>query len=128
MEDVEGFLDPYFAVLRHEVERTGGLVAKFTGDGVMALFGAITAHEDDPERAVRCGLAICERVAELAGELHVRVGVTTGEAMVTLPADSHPDAIGDVINTAARLEAAAPTDGVLVDAWHLPRDSTRDHL
>jgi len=47
----------------------------------------------------------------------VRVGITTGEAMVTLPADGHPDAIGDVINTAARLEAAAPTDGVLVDAW-----------
>ena len=65
VEDVEGFLDPYFAVLREEVERTGGLVAKFTGDGVMALFGALTAHEDDPERAVRCGLAICERVGDL---------------------------------------------------------------
>ena len=52
VEDVEGFLDPYFAVLRREVERTGGLVAKLTGDGVMALFGAVTAHEDDPERAV----------------------------------------------------------------------------
>jgi hypothetical protein len=47
----------------------------------------------------------------------VRVGVTTGEAMITLPAGGHPGAIGDVINTAARLEAAAPTDGVLVDAW-----------
>jgi class 3 adenylate cyclase len=117
VEDVEGFLDPYFAVLREEVERTGGLVAKFTGDGVMALFGAITAHEDDPERAVRCGLAICERVGDLRGDLHVRVGITTGEAMVTLPTDGHPDAIGDVINTAARLEAAAPPDGVLVDAW-----------
>jgi class 3 adenylate cyclase len=117
VEDVEGFLDPYFAVLREEVERTGGLVAKFTGDGVMALFGALVAHEDDPERAVRCGLSICERVRDLAGELHVRVGITTGEAMVTLPADGHPDAIGDVINTAARLEAAAPIDGVLVDAW-----------
>jgi class 3 adenylate cyclase len=117
VEDVEGFLDPYFAVLREEVERTGGLIAKFTGDGVMALFGALIAHEDDPERAVRCGLSICERVGDLAGELHVRVGITTGEAMVTLPADGHPDAIGDVINTAARLEAAAPHDGVLVDAW-----------
>ena len=117
VEDVERFLDPYFAVLREEIERTGGLVAKFTGDGVMALFGALVAHEDDPERAVRCGLAICERVGDLAGELHVRVGITTGEAMVTLPAEGHPDAIGDVINTAARLEAAAPTDGVLVDGW-----------
>ncbi len=117
VEDVEGFLDPYLAVLREEVERKGGLVAKFTGDGVMALFGAVMAHEDDPERAVRCGLAICERVGDLSRGLHVRVGVTTGEALVTLPADGHPDAIGDVVNTAARLEAAAPTDGVLVDEW-----------
>ena len=117
VEDVEGFLDPYFAVLREEVERTGGLIAKFTGDGVMALFGAVTAHEDDPERAVRCGLSVCERVGDLSGELHVRVGITTGEAMVTLPTDGHPDAIGDVVNTAARLEAAAPHHGVLVDAW-----------
>ena len=61
VEDVEGFLAPYFSVLREQVERTGGVVAKFTGDGVMALFGALVAHEDDPERAVRCGLSICER-------------------------------------------------------------------
>ena len=47
----------------------------------------------------------------------MRVGVTTGEVLVTLPADGHPDAIGDVVNTAARLEAAAPMDGVLVDEW-----------
>ena len=47
-----------------EVERTGGVVAKFTGDGVMAVFGAVAAHEDDPERAVRSALGICERVAE----------------------------------------------------------------
>ncbi len=117
MEDVEGFLEPYFAVLREEVERTGGLVAKFTGDGVMALFGALVAHEDDPERTVRCGLSICERVGEMAGGLHVRVGITTGEVMVTLPVEGHPDAIGDVVNTAARLESAAAADGVLVDEW-----------
>ena len=52
------------SVLRSEVERTGGEVVKFTGDGVMAMFGAVTAHEDDPERAVRAALGICERVAE----------------------------------------------------------------
>ena len=56
VEDVEGFLAPYLAVLRSEVERTGGVVVKFTGDGVMAIFGAATAHEDDPERAVRSAL------------------------------------------------------------------------
>src|SRR6476661_2301206 len=59
VEDVEAFLAPYHAFLRGEVERTGGVVAKFVGDGVMALFGAPVAHEDDPERAVRCGIAIC---------------------------------------------------------------------
>ena len=64
VEDVEGFLAPYLGVLRSEVERTGGVVVKFTGDGVMAVFGAVTAHEDDPERAVRSALGICERVAE----------------------------------------------------------------
>ena len=76
VEDVEGFLEPYFAVLREEVERTGGLVAKFTGDGVMALFGALTAHEDDPERAVRCGAcrsvnasAICQASCTCASVL-----------------------------------------------------------
>ena len=117
VEDVEGFLEPYVAVLRREVERTGGLVAKLTGDGIMALFGAVTAHEDDPERAVRCGLSICERVGELGGGLHVRVGITTGEVLAMLGGDLHADAIGDVVNTAARLESAAPLDGVLVDAW-----------
>jgi class 3 adenylate cyclase/tetratricopeptide (TPR) repeat protein len=117
VEDVEGFLDPYVTVLRKQVERTGGVVAKFTGDGVMALFGAVAAHEDDPERAVRCGLAVCERMGELGGELHVRVGITTGEVLVMIDGDGHADAIGDVVNTAARLESAAPLDGVLVDGW-----------
>ena len=117
VEDVEGFLAPYLAVLRSEVERTGGVVAKSTGDGVMALFGAVTAHEDDPERAVRAGLGICERVAESGGELRVRVGVTSGEALVTLGTAGGVDAVGDVVNTAARLESAAPLDGVLVDEW-----------
>jgi class 3 adenylate cyclase len=80
VEDVKGFLAPYFDVLRSAVETTGGAVAKFTGDGVMALFGSSVAHEDDPERAVRAGLRICEGVSDLHdGALGVRVGVTTGE-------------------------------------------------
>ena len=66
------------------MEHTGGVGRKFTGDGVMALFGAIIAHEDDPERAVaRRSIRISDRVRGLAAELHVRVGVTTGEALVT---------------------------------------------
>jgi class 3 adenylate cyclase len=120
VEDVEEFLAPYHGLLRVEVERTGGVVAKFTGDGVMALFGAPVAHEDDPERAVRCAIAIRERLAETEGDqpdrLRVRVGVTTGESLVVL-SDGAVDAVGDVVNTAARLESAAPTDGVLVDEF-----------
>ena len=103
------------------------MVVKFTGDGVMAVFGAVAAHEDDPERAVRAGLGICERVAEAGdAELHVRVGVTTGEALVSHDPAGGVDAVGDVVNTAARLESAAPTDGVLVGGWSY-RPTTRAH-
>jgi predicted ATPase/class 3 adenylate cyclase len=122
VEDVEGFLAPYQAVLGGCVERTGGVVAKFTGDGVMAVFGGRVAHEDDAERAVRCALAIRDGLAEVErgggeGRLRVRVGITTGEALVSLGAGGSVDAVGDVVNTAARLESAAPMDGVLVDEW-----------
>ena len=76
VEDVEAFLAPYHRRLREEVERTGGVITKFVGDGMMALFGAPVAHEDDPERAVRSGLAICHTPADVlandADPLHVR--------------------------------------------------------
>ena len=116
-EDVEAILRPYHQRLRDELERHGGTVEKFIGDAVMALFGAPVAHEDDPERAVRAALAIREW-AEEAGDLEVRIGITTGEALVSL--DARPEAgegmaSGDVVNTAARLQAAAPTNGILVD-------------
>ena len=62
-EDVRAVLAPYHARLRTELERHGGTVEKFIGDAVMALFGAPTAHEDDPERAVRAALAIRDWVA-----------------------------------------------------------------
>jgi class 3 adenylate cyclase len=122
VEDVERFLAPYQALLGGCVEGTGGVVAKFTGDGVMAVFGGRVVHEDDPERAVRCALAIREGLAEAEGgdgedRLRVRVGVTSGEALVSLGAGGELDAVGDMVNTAARLESAAPVDGVLVDEW-----------
>ena len=84
-EDVRAILEPYHARLRTELERRGGTVEKFIGDAVMALFGAPTAHEDDPERAVRAALAIRDWIRE-EGELQVRVAVTTGEALVALGA------------------------------------------
>jgi class 3 adenylate cyclase/tetratricopeptide (TPR) repeat protein len=121
-EDVRGLLSPYYARLRHELERHGGTVEKFIGDAVVALFGAPTAHEDDPERAVRAALAIREAIAELNEadptlELEVRIAVNTGEALVALgarPELGEGMASGDVVNTAARLQAAAPVNGVLV--------------
>jgi class 3 adenylate cyclase/predicted ATPase len=114
-EDVEAMLRPYHARVRSELERHGGTVEKFIGDAVMALFGAPTAHEDDPERAVRAALAIRESATDEGIEL--RVGIATGEALVTVGA--RPDAgetmaTGDVVNTASRLQAAAPVNGILV--------------
>ncbi len=116
-EDVRALLVPYHAHLRSELERFGGTVEKFIGDAVMALFGAPIAHEDDPERAVRAALAMRDWVAEQDGELQVRIAVNTGEALVSLgarPGEGESMAAGDVVNTAARLQAAAPVSGILV--------------
>jgi class 3 adenylate cyclase/tetratricopeptide (TPR) repeat protein len=116
-EDVRAVLEPYHGRLRTELERRGGTVEKFIGDAVMALFGAPTAHEDDPERAVRAALAIRDSIRE-EGELEVRIAVTTGEALVALgarPAEGEGMASGDVVNTAARLQSEAPVNGILVD-------------
>jgi class 3 adenylate cyclase/tetratricopeptide (TPR) repeat protein len=115
-EDVRGLLAPYHAHLREDLERFGGTVEKFIGDAVVALFGAPTAHEDDPERAVRAALAIRDWIAQ-QDELQVRVAVNTGEALIALgarTAEGEGMASGDVINTAARLQSAAPVNGILV--------------
>jgi class 3 adenylate cyclase/tetratricopeptide (TPR) repeat protein len=121
-EDVRAILAPYHARLRRELERHGGTVEKFIGDAVVAVFGAPVAHEDDPERAVRAALAIQEAIAEMneadpSLALEVRIGVNTGEALVAL--DARPElgegmVSGDVVNTGARLQAAAPPGGILV--------------
>jgi class 3 adenylate cyclase/tetratricopeptide (TPR) repeat protein len=114
-EDVQAVL-PYHERLRYELERWGGTVEKFIGDAVMALFGAPVTREDDPERAVRAALAIRDWVAE-EGELEVRIAVNTGEALVKLgarPEAGEGMAAGDVVNTAARLQSAAPVNGILV--------------
>jgi len=116
-EDVRRVLQPYHAQVRSELEHFGGTVEKFIGDAVMALFGAPVAHEDDPERAVRAALAVRDAVADEDG-LDVRIGITTGEALVALgarPEEGEGMASGDVVNTAARLQAAAPVNGILVD-------------
>ena len=121
-EDVRAMLAPFQERTRQELERHGGTVEKYIGDAVFAVFGAPTAHDDDPERAVRAGLAVLESVAQLNEEdpalaLEVRVGVNTGEALVSLGArPEHGETMvsGDVVNTGARLQAAAPVGAVLV--------------
>src|ERR671911_130120 len=83
-EAVRAFIAPYHSRLRLELERFGGTVEKFIGDAVMALFGAPVAREDDAERAVRAALAIRDAAADDAFE--VRIGVNTGEALVSMEA------------------------------------------
>jgi class 3 adenylate cyclase/tetratricopeptide (TPR) repeat protein len=121
-EDVRARIRPYHARLRQEIERFGGTVEKFVGDAVMAVFGAPVAHEDDAERAVRSALAILDAIDELNEsdpglELSVRVGVNTGEAVVAVgarPELGESLVTGDVVNTANRIESAAPVGGIAV--------------
>ena len=121
-EDVRARLRPYYARLRREIERYGATVEKFIGDAVMAVCGAPLAHEDDAERAVRAGLAILDAIAEMNEAdptlgLQVRVGVNTGEALVALGARAERGeglVTGDVVNTAARIQAIAPVNSVAV--------------
>ena len=121
-EDVLARLRAYHVRLRREIERFGGTVEKFIGDAVMAVFGAPVAHEDDPERAVQAALRILDAIEDLnnvnpALELAVRVGISTGEAVVALGArrqDGEAFVAGDMVNTAARLQKAAPVGGVVV--------------
>jgi class 3 adenylate cyclase len=121
-EDIRDRIRPYHARLRQEIERYGGTVEKFVGDAVMAAFGAPVAHEDDAERAVRAGLGILDAITELNEadpdlDLKVRVGINTGEAVVAVAAQPERGeglVTGDVVNTAARIESAAPVNEVAV--------------
>jgi class 3 adenylate cyclase len=121
-EDVRARIAPYYGRLRQEIERYGATVEKFVGDAVMAVFGAPIAHEDDPERAVRAGLSVLDAITELNQtdpglDLNVRVGINTGEAVVALgarPEQGEGIVTGDVVNTASRIEGAAPVNGVAV--------------
>ncbi len=118
-EDMRRRLQPYHTALRQEVERFGGRIEKLMGDGVLAVFGVPAAHEDDAERAVRAGLRIQEAIAELAGasELQARVAIGTGEAVVLVEGTTmdREGIVGDVVNTASRLQNEAPPGSVLVE-------------
>jgi DNA-binding SARP family transcriptional activator len=127
-EDLRALHRPYLERVRAELESFGGTVERSVGDAVMALFGAPVAHEDDAERAVRAALAVLD---EISSDVELRVVVNTGEALVTLdaePASGEPHVSGDVVNTATRLQAFVPPNGILVgESTHRATRSVIDY-
>ena len=126
-EQAKRLIDSCFHRLVSDITSFGGRVDKILGDGILALFGAPIAHEDDPERAVRAGLRMQESLADTmavstsrhAPEIRMRVGINTGQALVGNIGSERMrnyTAIGDTTNLAARLQAMAPTGSVVVSA------------
>jgi class 3 adenylate cyclase/tetratricopeptide (TPR) repeat protein len=118
-EEVRELLSRYFEDARRLIERYGGIVEKFIGDAVMAVWGTPVAKEDDAERAVRAALDLVAAVAALGQEvgaagLQARAGVLTGEAAVTIGAEGQGMVAGDLVNTASRIQAAAMPGAVFV--------------
>jgi class 3 adenylate cyclase/tetratricopeptide (TPR) repeat protein len=124
-EVVQALLQRLFERIEREVERHGGLIEKFIGDAALAVFGLPTAHEDDPERAVRAALAVQAAAADLSEALvaegrprvALRIGIEAGEILVDLDrveGPRHRMLTGDAVNTAARLEQAAEPGQVVV--------------
>ena len=118
-------LTRYFDTCRSLVTRYGGVIEKFIGDAVMAVWGTPVTNEDDAERAVRAALELTTAVIALGEEvgiptLRARAGVLTGEAAVALDATNQGMVAGDIVNTASRIQAAAQPGAVLVgdDTMH----------
>ena len=126
-EAVRQTMTRFFDLVRGVVERHGGMVEKYIGDAVMAVFGLPMLHEDDALRAVRAAAEIRDRVSQGApsGDFQVRIGVNTGEVVAGDPASGQRLVTGDAVNTAARLEQAASTGEILLGAatHHLVRAS-----
>src|SRR5256886_6767552 len=124
-EDWTAIIGQAFAQMNATVTRYDGTIARLMGDGVLAFFGAPVAHEDDPLRAVRCGIDMARAVDELSVklsakepiDLRVRVGINTGPVvvgMVGTESASEYTAMGDAVNVAARMQALARPGTVLV--------------
>ncbi|HET9666699.1 MAG TPA: adenylate/guanylate cyclase domain-containing protein, partial [Desertimonas sp.] len=132
-EAVTRLVESYFQPLVAEIETFGGRVDKVLGDAIIALFGAPVAHEDDADRAVRAALRMQETLTRLVAEraaeedenvddadpvddISMRIGINTGEVLVGTIAGSDYTAMGDVVNTASRLQSLAPPGSVLIGA------------
>jgi len=126
-EELRGILASYFNALASQIARYEGTVDKYIGDAVMAVFGAPVSHEDDAERAINAALAMQTSMARLNAELErthgvrlsLRIGVNTGEVVAGMLAGDVQAAytvVGDAVNTAQRLESAAPLGQVVVSA------------
>ena len=122
-EDLSEIIGAYHRTVTEGIERYDGFVARYMGDGVLSYFGYPQAHEDDAERAVRAGLAVVDAVAglDLPERLAVRIGVATGLVVVGeligKGAVQERDVVGETPNLAARLQAlAAPNSLVVADA------------
>jgi class 3 adenylate cyclase/tetratricopeptide (TPR) repeat protein len=114
----------YHRAAAHSIERYGGHVAQYLGDGVMAYFGYPAAHDNDAERGARAGLAILDAIAELNEQaerpkLAARVGIDSGAVVVGAGASREADVFGDTPNIAARGQAVAePGTVIITDAAH----------
>jgi class 3 adenylate cyclase/tetratricopeptide (TPR) repeat protein len=118
-EHVKNIVDRCFERLAADITSFGGRVDKIVGDAVVALFGAPVAHEDDAERAVRAALQMQRSLAAeadlIGAELRMRIGINTGEVLVgALRAGGDYTAMGDVVNTASRLQTHAKPGNVVV--------------
>ncbi|HEY3684164.1 MAG TPA: adenylate/guanylate cyclase domain-containing protein [Streptosporangiaceae bacterium] len=121
-ERMHGVLQRYHGVCRAAVIEHGGVIEKFIGDAVMAVFGVPAGHEDDALRAVQAARSVVEAVPRLAADLRfvderldVHCGIGAGEVAVISVSDADLRVVGDTVNTAARLQSAARPGEILVN-------------
>jgi len=132
-ESLRHLMSRFFDAMKAAIEQHGGVVEKFIGDAVMAVFGIPRLHEDDPVRAVRAAVGMREALAQLNRDLEaergvtldIRTGVTTGEVVAGDPSAGQRLVTGDTVNTAARLEQAAQPGEILIGepTYRLVRDA-----